>query len=117
VETRNFRFSFQTIANMHALLKQHGVHALVNPMALNYLQQIVDFAQAKHIKLHVYVSPQHPLYWQFIKIYGLDAYIDLWLRELVKITPFWDFSNEIDFSPTVNNYFSTDSLHFNEEGG
>lgn len=116
-ETKIFFFSLQAISAQHALFNNNGQDALINPNAINYLQQIVSFAKEKNIKLDVYVSPHHALYWEFVKKFGLETYVDQWFREVANITPYWDFSDKIDFNQQVDQYFSTDSLHFNELGG
>lgn len=113
-QTAELYFSLWDLADRRQRLKNNGIVALVNPDALDYMQRIVKFTQEKHIKLDVYVSPAPAVYWATAKNEGVLPCVDKWLRKLVAITPYWDFSGKVDYSAHVSDYYPNDALHFNE---
>lgn len=84
---------------------------------LNYFREIVQICQEKNINLKVFISPSHATQWTGTEAAG-DWYWqqwENWKRELVKITPIWDFSgyNSVTTEPIsndMNNYY--DSTHY-----
>lgn len=110
-------FTIWQISAVKDLLKRNGDLALVDDQAWQDLRRIVALAKENNIQLDVYVSPQHACFWETMKRFGMEDYNYLWLKKLAEITPFWDFSERIDFSPEVDNYFDTDALHFNSNAG
>jgi len=116
-ETSILYFSLWFGAGLRERLKSNGPKSLVNPDALDILQKIINFSKEKNIKLDIYVSPQSGLFWRAAKRFGVYPYFEQWLRELVKITPYWDFSGSIDFSKNIEKFFDSDALHFNQSAG
>jgi hypothetical protein len=116
-ETTDLFFSMWLLSDLSDKYKEKGQVALVRPDALDYMRRIVAFAKEKHIKLDVYVSPQPAVFWVTANNLNLLPSVDHWLRELSKITPFWDFSGAIDFSKNPDEFFPSDGLHFDEKGG
>jgi hypothetical protein len=110
-------FSIWSVSAIKDVFVRGGEKALLNDESWDYMRRIIALAKEKNIKVDVYVSPQHANYWQTMKSYGMESYNYLWLKKLAEITPFWDFSERIDFSSNVDNYFDTDALHFNPDAG
>lgn len=109
-------FSIWSLSSMKASLDQVGHDVVLNPQAFEILKQITAFTREHDIKLDVYISPQHGIYWEVSKKYNLQQYQDQWMKQLAEITPYWDFSDEIDFA-NPDRYFNTDALHFNNLAG
>ena len=116
-ETRLLYFSRFFAKAMLIVRKKDGPIALDRPEALRDIRDMVEFAHERRIPLLYYVSPMHPVFWAYMRATGLWQYHLAWLRELVKITPFYDFAESVDFSGNVDDYFSTDPLHFNRTLG
>lgn len=112
-ELSSFLFSVWSVSGVKSTLDSVGPDSVLNPEAFATMRKIVEFAKSHHIKLDVYVSPQHAVYWEVANRYALQPYIDEWLKRLAMITPYWEFSDRIDFSSHIDNYFDTDALHFN----
>ena len=114
-EMASLLFSIWSLSSLKSTFESTGENAVLNPEAFATLRKIVDFAKEHDIKLDVYVSPQHAVYWEVAKEYGFQSHIDEWLKRLAEITPYWEFSSAIDFSQKVDDYFDTDALHFNPD--
>ncbi|HEY9811978.1 MAG TPA: hypothetical protein V6D31_00355, partial [Candidatus Sericytochromatia bacterium] len=87
---------------------------------LDALQTIVDTCQQQGIDLKVFISPAHAIQWEAVHARELWTTFEDWKREVVKITPVWDFSgyNSITTEPlsdTMQNYL--DSAHYFAEIG
>ncbi|MGD1701959.1 hypothetical protein [Dapis sp. BLCC M229] len=87
---------------------------------LNDLKDIVETCQKKNIDLKIFISPSHASQWESIQTVGLWSAFEDWKREIVKITPVWDFSgyNTITTEPitkNMKNYW--DSSHYRKEVG
>lgn len=87
---------------------------------LNDLKDIVETCQKRNIDLKIFISPSHASQWESIRAVGLWSAFEDWKREIVKITPVWDFSgyNSITTEPITNdmkNYW--DSSHYRQEVG
>lgn len=68
---------------------------------LNSLKAIVQICQTRKIECQFFISPSHVSQWEFIKLSGVWPLFEQWKREVVKITPVWDFSgyNSITIEP------------------
>jgi hypothetical protein len=87
---------------------------------LNYLKQLIHLCQKNQIKIHLFISPSHATQWEAIHNAGLWAVFEEWKREVVQITPVWDFSgyNSITTEPiseTMKNYL--DNSHYRQNVG
>lgn len=83
--------------------------------SLNHLKTIVDICQDRDIELKIFISPAHATQWETIRVAGLWETFEQWKREVVKITPVWDFSgyNSITTEPIskdMQNYI--ESSHY-----
>ena len=54
--------------------------------------KIVELCRQNNIDLKVFISPAHATQWESIKVTGRWDIFEQWKRELVNITPVWDFS-------------------------
>ncbi len=87
---------------------------------LDDFQYIVETCKEKGIDLKVFISPSHATQWESLRITGLWPVFEEWKRQLVEITPVWDFSgyNSITteaIREQMTNYW--DSSHYREEVG
>ena len=77
--------------------------------------KIVELCRQNNIDLKAFISPAHATQWESIKVTGKWDIFEQWKRELVKITPVWDFSgfNSVTteaIKPKMNNY--VDNSHY-----
>lgn len=84
------------------------------------LQEIVDICQQQNIEFKIFISPSHASQWENLRVAGLWPVFEEWKRQLVKITPVWDFSgyNRVTteaISKDMKNYW--DSSHYRKEVG
>jgi len=87
---------------------------------LDDFRQLVETCREKNIELKVLISPIHVTQLEAINTAGVWSEFEDWKREVVKITPVWDFSgyNSITTEPISNqmeNYW--DSSHYRKEVG
>lgn len=88
--------------------------------SLGYFQKIVELCQKKNIKLILFISPAHAMDLETIRATGVWDIFEQWKRDLVKITPVWDFSGYTSItteaiSNNMKNY--ADNSHYTEEIG
>lgn len=82
--------------------------------------KIVELCRQNNIDLKVFISPAHATQWEAIEVTGRWDVFEQWKRQLVEITPVWDFSgfNSItteSIKPQMNNY--VDNSHYSPEIG
>jgi hypothetical protein len=90
------------------------------PKQLEAFRTIVDTCRERGIDLKVFISPAHVTQWEAIRAANLWTAFEDWKREIVKITPVWDFSgyNSITSEPLseqMQNYL--ESSHYVEAIG
>lgn len=83
-------------------------------------KDIVAICKNRNIELKVFISPSHASQWESLYRGGLWQVFEQWKRELVQITPIWDFSgyNTITteaIDREMKNYW--DSSHYRQEVG
>jgi hypothetical protein len=88
--------------------------------SLEYFRKLVELCQKKNIKLIVFISPAHATDLETIRATGVWDTLEQWKRDVVKITPVWDFSGytSITTEPigtNMKNY--ADNSHYTEEIG
>ena len=87
---------------------------------LSYLQKIVDLCRENDIKLHLFISPSHAARLQIIEEAGHWKMYEQMKREIVNISPVWDFSgyNSIT-TEKINNDMENyiDESHYRKEVG
>ena len=87
---------------------------------LQDFKDIVAICKERNIELKVFISPSHASQWESLYQSGLWQVFEQWKRELVQITPIWDFSgyNTVTTEPIaqeMKNYW--DSSHYRQEVG
>ena len=87
---------------------------------LTTLQSIVDLCQQHNIELKIFISPTHATQYEAIAVAELWTTFEHWKKEIVKITPIWDFAtyNSVTteaISDRMENYI--DSSHYSEKTG
>jgi len=87
---------------------------------LNDLKDIINTCKKRNIDLKIFISPSHASQWESIRTVGSWSAFEDWKREIVQITPVWDFSgyNTITTEPITNdmkNYW--DSENYRKEVG
>ncbi len=85
------------------------------PERFNDFKMIVDLCRKNNIAFYPFISPAHPRQWEVIYKTGSWDEWDAWKRELVEITPVWDFSGYHDFNKQEKFYL--DSSHYRKEMG
>ncbi len=81
---------------------------------------ILDTCKKRGINLKIFISPVHATHLETIRVAGLWSAFEDWKREVVKISPVWDFStyNSItteSLSKDMKNFL--DSAHYKKEVG
>ncbi|NJR38262.1 MAG: hypothetical protein HC781_04690 [Leptolyngbyaceae cyanobacterium CSU_1_4] len=92
----------------------------ISPRQMDAFRTIVETCNQRGIDLEVFISPAHVTQWEAIQTAGLWSTFENWKRDLVKITPVWDFSgyNSITAEPIaegMQNYL--ESSHYVKEIG
>ena len=86
----------------------------------NNFKQLVELCKKNGIDLIVFISPAHATHWESIDATNKWLVFEQWKRELVKITPVWDFSgyNSIT-TEAISNQMShyIDNSHYSPEVG
>ena len=87
---------------------------------LNSLKEIIDICRKRNISVKVFFSPVHAAQLEAIHTAGLWQDFEEWKRQVVKITPAWDFSDysSITTEP-INDYMENfvDSVHYDNHIG
>ncbi|MGY6530727.1 MAG: hypothetical protein ACXITR_12465 [Cyanobacterium sp.] len=87
---------------------------------LKSFQEVVKLCKDNNIELKIFISPSHATQWESIAQTEHWHTFEQWKRELVNITPVWDFSgyNTITTEPLEDTMtYYTDSSHYNESVG
>lgn len=82
---------------------------------LKDLDFVIKTCQKKGIEIQVFMSPIHVTQGEALRLSGLYPLGEQWKKEVVKITPFWDFSgyNSITSEPiTEKMSYYLDSSHY-----
>ncbi len=106
-------------SNIKGYYKFHIKYQLSTQFMDNF-KKIVDLCQQNQIKLILFISPSHATQWEAIRATGEWSTFEEWKREVVKITPVFDFSgyNSITTEPIHNemtNY--ADNSHYTKKIG
>lgn len=83
---------------------------------IDYFKNIVDLCQQNNLELKIFISPFHAVQSEMVYKLGLWSDFVHWKKEIVAITPVWDFSgynsiNTEPINPYMKNY--TDGVHYN----
>ena len=100
-------------------IRYSGSHQLSKERLLQ-LKSMIDTCQQRGIDIKVFISPSHATDMESIHMQGLWSEFENWKREVIKITPVWDFSgyNSITTEPIAKNMkYYLDSSHYRKEAG
>jgi hypothetical protein len=87
---------------------------------LNDLKRIVELSEQYDIPLYIFISPAHATQWEAIRTTGEWATFEEWKRQVVAITPVWDFSgyNSVTTEKIAKDMdYYTDSSHYSVSVG
>lgn len=92
----------------------------ISQKQLDAFRTIVEICQQRNIDLKIFISPAHATQWEAVHASNLWTTFETWKKEIVKITPVWDFSgyNSITTEPLTDemqNYL--ESSHYVKEIG
>ena len=87
---------------------------------IDYFKMIINLCQQNNIEVKIFISPTHATQYEAIDIAGLWSDFEQWKREIISITPVWDFSgyNSITtevISDSMINYI--DNSHYSQHTG
>ena len=87
---------------------------------LDSLRMVINLCQQHNINYYIYISPTHATQYEAIDRAGLWLTFEQWKREVVSITPIWDFSgyNSVTtelISESMVNYI--DNSHYSKYTG
>ncbi|KAA0548457.1 hypothetical protein FZW96_07745 [Bacillus sp. BGMRC 2118] len=93
-------------------------YKLSNEKVDNY-KRIVNICRERNIQLDVFIPPVHALQAEGIRKLNLWEEFEDWKREMVAITPLWDFSgyNSITSTPPSNFDYYLDQSHYRKNVG
>lgn len=100
-------------------LTLHWDYKLSNQYLADF-KRIVDLCREKGIPLKVFISPAHATDLDILQLTGHWQVFEQWKRDIVKITPVWDFSgyNSVTTEPIkdkMKNY--SDNSHYSPQIG
>lgn len=116
-ESRTLVFSAAVVEDVRRRLVAGGSGVLDREESYAVMEKIVVFARENDIRLDVYISPQHWIYWAAWLSANQMSHVENWWRRLAEITPFWDFGDTIERSIRVDEYFESEPLHFGWDAG
>ncbi len=103
----------------HLTLENIYINYKLSYVALHRLQRITSICEQKNIKPNLFIHPSHGLQWEGIRVAGRWEEFEDWKKELVKISPVWDFSgyNSITSTPPYNYDLYFDQSHYRKRVG
>lgn len=112
VESRVLVYSAAVADSARLRIEKGGSGTMGREDAYALLEEIVDFAGENDIRLDIFISPQHWIYWATWDELGLMSHVENWWRRMAGITPYWDLSELIEQSPRVDEFYSSEALHY-----
>ncbi|MFB2936418.1 hypothetical protein ACE1B6_14300 [Aerosakkonemataceae cyanobacterium BLCC-F154] len=110
--------NFQRVMKMYLAEKTLYKDYNLSEEELAAFQAIVDTCKKRNIKLKVFIAPVHAAQLELINRAGIWSEFENWKREIVKITPVWDFASysNLTTEPIGDrmNHF-VDSVHYRDQ--
>lgn len=110
--------NFERVMKMYLAEKTLYKDYNLSEEELAAFQAIVDTCKKRNIKLKVFIAPVHAAQLELINRAGIWSEFENWKREIVKITPVWDFASysNLTTEPIGDqmNHF-VDSVHYREQ--
>ncbi len=113
-----YRFVFTTwvMSSFKDRYDRGGLKFLMPDGSMEQFAKLAEFCRKKQIRTDVYLSPQHPIFWAFLRQFKLEHLVEHWISEIAAVTPAWDFSELMDFSDP-DPLFETDTIHYHDKAG
>ena len=113
---KKFRRWLTNFLNFKGFYKTYSL----SQQQLDNFKNVIELCQENNIDYRVFISPTHATQYEAIDRAGLWPTFEDWKREVVKITPVWDFSgyNSITtetISESMKNYI--DNSHYSQYTG
>ena len=89
VNNRDTQWRFNYSINQY--LELHHKYEL-SDQYMNDFKQLVELCRQKGIDLKIFISPAHATQGEVIRMTGYEQVYEDWKRQIVNITPVWDFS-------------------------
>jgi hypothetical protein len=111
---------FQKVIGLYLKEKTFYKNYNLSPEELNSFKKIIEICRKKKISVRVFFSPVHAAQLEAIYTAGLWSDFEDWKRQVVAITPAWDFSDYSNIttepiSDDMENF--VDSVHYDEQIG
>ncbi len=115
-------FIFRTVLELQNFMEKPNIDRdyKISETYLEEFKNIVKICQENNIELKIFISPAHATYWEALRVVNLWSLWENWKRQIVGVTPVWDFSgyNSITTEPldeNMQNYL--DNSHYMKEIG
>lgn len=111
---------FRRVIDSYYREKTFYKNYILSPEELNNFKSILDTCKKKKITIKVFFSPVHAAQLEAIYSAGLWPDFEEWKRQVIAMTPAWDFSDysSITTEPINNNMENfVDSVHYDEQIG
>ncbi|MFZ3591745.1 hypothetical protein ACOI1C_21640 [Bacillus sp. DJP31] len=116
---KNGRNPFYEHLNEHLNNEEILKNYKLSDQKLQNFIRLVNLCEVNNIKLDVFLPPVHAIQLEGIRKAGLWNDFERWKKEIVAITPVWDFFgyNSITTKPPINFEFYTDQSHYRKNVG
>jgi len=110
--------NFKRVMKMYLTEKTLYKNYHLSEEELAAFKAIVDTCKQRNIKLTVLIAPVHAAQLELINREGIWSEFENWKRQIVKITPVWDFSSYSNLTTESigdNMKHFVDSVHYQDE--
>lgn len=110
--------NFKRVMKMYVTEKTLYKDYNLSPEEMAAFKAIVDTCKQRNIKLKVLIAPVHAAQLELINRAGIWSEFENWKRQIVKITPVWDFSTYSNLTTEVigdQMQHFVDSVHYRDE--
>ncbi len=111
---------FRRVINSYYKEKTFYKSYVLSPEELNNLKSILDTCKKRKITIKIFFSPVHAAQLEAIYTAGLWSDFEEWKRQVIAMTPAWDFSDYSNITTEpINNDMENfvDSVHYDEQIG
>ncbi|MGJ3247067.1 MAG: hypothetical protein ACFE0I_13465 [Elainellaceae cyanobacterium] len=111
-----FKESMQGYLNTEGYYKRYAR----SDEQLLHLKAVVDLCRDRGIELKIFISPSHATQWETLHDAGLWEQFEDWKRDVVQMTPVWDFSGytTVTTEPISDHmHYYWDSSHYRDKTG
>jgi hypothetical protein len=115
-------FIFRTVLELQNFMEKPNIDRdyKISEVYLEEFKKIIEICRDNDIELKIFISPAHATYWEALRVVNLWSLWEDWKRQIVGVTPVWDFSgyNSITTEPlddNMQNYL--DNSHYMKDIG